>query len=168
MATAINFFIVAVVFLEFWKRKEARLQYQWNIQWYEIAEERETPYFVSKIHKKLKKVKESDKKFYIIPNEIVGRIEYYQPRFYLWPKIYFAFSILLTIILMVVGIFLAIIIYRLAVLGPIYAIARHLIGGPSAASFISSVTGSVIQLLAIIVMNVVYEFAADKLTRWGK
>ena len=55
--------------------------------------------------------------------------------------------------LIVIGIVFAVLLYRLAVSGALYRAVQNLNGGPSAADFVVLITGSVLQLLAILVMN---------------
>jgi len=53
----------------------------------------------------------------------------------------------------VIAIVFAVLLYRLAVAGALYRAVQNLNGGPSAADFVVLLTGSVIQLLAILFMN---------------
>ena len=73
-------------------------------------------------------------------------------------------------IIAVLGVVFAVLIYRLAVSSFFYqTISRlGLPGGPSVADLTVSITGAVIQLVAITVMNLVYERLALWLTKWGK
>ena len=160
-------FCSAVLFLEFWKRTESQLQYEWDTLGYEVAEERERPQFIQEIKRKIKKSPEKAKKFEI-EDPVLERYVYVQPTYLLLPKISLAFSVLSTLVVGVIGVVFAVLIYRLAVSAYIYRLIRTLPGGPSAADLITSITGSVIQLIAIIVMNMVYERVAARLTKWGK
>ena len=63
---------------------------------------------------------------------------------------------------------MAVIIYRLAVAGAIYRALNGLPLGPSVGDLVVSITGAAIQLVAIIIMNKLYEFVALKLTDWGE
>ena len=157
-----------MLFLEFWKRTESQLQYEWDTLGYEAAEERERPQFVQAIKRQIKNYSPEKAKKFKIYNPVLERDEYVQPTYYLLPKISLAFSILCTLVVGVIGVVFAVLIYRLAVSAYIYRLIRTLPGGPSAADLITSITGSVIQLIAIIVMNMVYERVAARLTKWGK
>ena len=68
---------------------------------------------------------------------------------------------------MVIGIVFSVIVYRLAIAGLLYRAVSNISGGPSVADIAVSVTGAMLQLVAIIVMNKAYEFLAYKLTNWG-
>ncbi len=69
---------------------------------------------------------------------------------------------------LVIAIVFSVILYRLAVAGLIYQAVSGLPLGPSVGDIIVAVTGAGIQLVAIIIMNKVYEFVAFKLTNWGE
>ena len=56
-------------------------------------------------------------------------------------------------VLIVIGIVFAVLLYRLAVSGALYRAVQNLNGGPSAADFVVLLTGSLIQLVAILIMN---------------
>lgn len=62
----------------------------------------------------------------------------------------------------------SVLLYRLAVAGLIYRIVSGITGGPSVGDILVSITGALIQLVAILVMNKLYEFLAYKLSNWGK
>ena len=55
--------------------------------------------------------------------------------------------------LIVIAIVFAVLLYRLAVAGALYRAVQNLNGGPSAADFVVLLTGSLLQLVAILVMN---------------
>ena len=157
-----------MLFLEFWKRTEKQLQYQWDTLGFEEAEQRERPEFVQAIKKKIKNYPEEKKKRYKIKNPVLERFEYIQPTFDVIPKIVLGFVILLTMIVGVLGVVLGVIVYRLAVSTAIYRVIQGLPGGPSAADLTVSITGSLIQLVFIVIMNQVYERLATWLTSWGQ
>lgn len=62
----------------------------------------------------------------------------------------------------------AVLLYRLAVAGLIYELVSGLPLGPSVGDIIVAITGAGLQLVAIIIMNKIYEFLAYRLTNWGK
>ena len=67
-----------------------------------------------------------------------------------------------------IAIVFSVLLYRLAVAGLIYRVVSGFTGGPSIGDIIVSITGACIQLVAIIIMNRVYEWLAYKLTNWGQ
>ena len=164
----IIFTSLAVLFLEFWKRTEKQLQYQWDTLGFEEAEQRERPEFVQAIKKKIKNYPEEKKKLYKIRNPVLERYEYIQPLFDIAPKLLLGFVILITMVIAVLGVVFAVLIYRLAVSTSIYRLVQNLPGGPSVADLTVSITGSLIQLVFIVIMNQVYEKLATLLTSWGE
>ena len=68
----------------------------------------------------------------------------------------------------VIAIVFSVLLYRLAVAGAIYRLVSGISGGPSIGDIIVSISGALIQLVAILIMNRLYEFLAYKLTNWGK
>lgn len=71
-------------------------------------------------------------------------------------------------VLLVIGIVISVLLYRLVVAGAIYAVVASFSYGPSVGDIAVSVSGACIQLVAIIIMNKIYEFLAYKLTLWGE
>ena len=67
-----------------------------------------------------------------------------------------------------IAVVISVLLYRLAVAGAIYRLVSGISGGPSIGDILVSITGAVIQLVAILIMNRLYEFLAYKLTNWGK
>ena len=65
------------------------------------------------------------------------------------------------------AIVVAVLLYRLAVAGLIYQAVSRLGIAPSLGDIIVAITGAGLQLIAIIIMNKIYEFLALKLTNWG-
>ena len=68
----------------------------------------------------------------------------------------------------VIAVVFSVLLYRLAVAGAIYRIVSGISGGPSIGDILVSITGAMLQLVAIIIMNKLYEFLAYKLTNWGR
>ena len=67
----------------------------------------------------------------------------------------------------VIAVVFSVLLYRLAIAGLLYRAVSGIAGGPSIGDIAVSITGAMIQLVAIIVMNRLYEFLAYKLTNWG-
>ena len=67
-----------------------------------------------------------------------------------------------------IAIVFSVLLYRLAVAGAIYRLVSGISGGPSIGDIIVSISGALIQLVAILIMNKLYEFLAYKLTNWGE
>lgn len=60
------------------------------------------------------------------------------------------------------------VIYRLAIAASIYILVNSLPLGPSVGGIAVSVSGAIIQLLSIVIMNKLYTSLARQLTNWGK
>ena len=71
-------------------------------------------------------------------------------------------------VLVVIGIVIAVLVTKLVAAAAIYTIVANIQNGPSVGDIAVSVVGACIQLVAIIIMNKVYEWLAYKLTTWGK
>ena len=157
-----------MLFLEFWKRTEKQLQYDWDTLGFEEAEQRERPEFVQAIKNKIKDYPPDKKEQYQVHNPVLERYEYIQPKQYYIPKILLGTSVLLTMVAAVLGVVLGVLVYRLAVSTAIYRLIQNFPGGPSVADLTVSITGSLIQLVFIVIMNQVYERLATWLTSWGE
>ena len=72
-----------------------------------------------------------------------------------------------TQVLLILGIVFSLILYRIALAALFYVTASQLKGGPGIADFSVAITGAIIQLTCVIILNKVYEFLAYKLTNWG-
>lgn len=164
----IIFTSLAVLFLEFWKRTEKQLQYDWDTLGFEEAEQRERPEFVQAIKNKIKDYPEEKKKQYKVHNPVLERDEYIQPKHHYIPKILLGTSVLLSMVAAVLGVVLGVLVYRLAVSTAIYRLIQNFPGGPSVADLTVSISGSLIQLVFIVIMNQVYEKLATLLTSWGE
>jgi hypothetical protein len=89
----------AVLFLEFWKRRQFYLQYDWDMLGYESAEERARPEFEQRIKKYIRNCKDENarQKFFVY-NPVLERSEYIQPAHWFWPKVLATFSILISMV----------------------------------------------------------------------
>ena len=71
-------------------------------------------------------------------------------------------------VLVVIAVVFLVLLYRLAVAGLIYRLVSGIAGGPSVGDIIVSITGACIQLVAILILNIIYTKFANVLTGWGK
>lgn len=157
----------AVLFLEFWKRKQYYLQYDWDVLDFEDTQQRARPEFEQRIKRYIRRCNtEKAKEKFFIWNPVLEKREYIQPQWWLVPKLLVTFSILISMVLVVIGVVVAVLIYRLVVAAAIYAIVANIQNGPSVGDIAVSITGACLQLVAIIVMNRIYEWLAFKLTTW--
>ena len=160
------------------------LEYQWDTIDYEIDEETPMPQFIkdAKWHTSDENSDcekgtspENSKRFFTSRFKKYdkvyfsdGRLEYYTSDWYFWPKLCLAFSVVATFVAVVLGVLVAVIMYRVAVSAAVYRIVHHLSGGLTSANLIVSISASVIQVSSIFVLNWIYEILAKKLTRWGE
>ncbi|KAL5475674.1 hypothetical protein EMCRGX_G025519 [Ephydatia muelleri] len=155
----------AVLFLEFWKRRQFQLQHDWDVLGYEEAEEQPRPAFEQRI-KHYISLNPKNAKNYVLYNPVLERDEYIQPPHLLLPKLMLSFSILCFMVLLVIGVVFSLILYRVAVAGLLYVTVSQIPGGPSIGDLFVSITGAILQLICVLVLNRVYEFLAYKLTDW--
>ncbi|XP_064396523.1 anoctamin-7-like isoform X2 [Halichondria panicea] len=157
----------AVLFLEFWKRKQFYLQFDWDVLGYEETAERARPEFEQRIKRHIRscKTEKAKEKFYIW-NPVLETKEYIQPQSWLVPKLLTTFSVLGFMAGIVIAVTVAVLVYRLVVAAAIYAVVANISGGPTVGDIVVSVSGAVIQLVTIIIMNRIYEWLAYKLTTW--
>ena len=71
-------------------------------------------------------------------------------------------------VLVVIAVVFLVLLYRLAVAGLIYRLVSGIAGGPSVGDIIVSITGACIQLVAILILNIIYTKFANILTGWGE
>jgi len=64
-------------------------------------------------------------------------------------------------VLIVIAIVFAVTLYKLAVAGALYREVQNINGGPSAADFVVLITGSLMQLVGILLMNKVKLFICE-------
>ena len=69
---------------------------------------------------------------------------------------------------MVIAVVFLVLLYRLAVAGFIYRLVSGIAGGPSVGDIVVSITGACIQLVAILILNIIYTKFANVLTGWGE
>ncbi len=62
----------------------------------------------------------------------------------------------------------SVIVYRLATGGTIYSLVSNISGGPSIADIVVSITGAIIQLIIILILNKMYTYLALWLTDLGE
>jgi len=156
-----------VLFLEFWKRRQFYLQYDWDMLGYEDAEERARPEFEQKIKRYIRRCKtEAAKEKFYVYNPVLEKREYIQPAHWFYPKAIATFSVLISMILIVFAVVFLVLLYRLGVAGLIYRLVSNIPGGPSVGDIVVSISGACIQLVAILILNRLYEYFAYKLTSW--
>ncbi|XP_057304531.1 anoctamin-7-like isoform X4 [Hydractinia symbiolongicarpus] len=139
----------AVFFLEFWKRKEVTLAYQWDCLDYESEVERPRPTFAALAPT-------------VERNPITGIPEPHFPTKERAPRLYSGILIIVTMVSLVLIFMLGVIVYKLLVYRPL---ARNPLTA-SRALQIANISGAVCNLICIMILSRVYEKVALALTHW--
>lgn len=141
----------AVLLLEYWKRKNATLAYRWDCSDYEDIEERPRPQFAATAPM-------------TALNPITGEDEPYFPEKNRVRRMLAGSVVLLMMVAVVIMCLVSIILYR-AVMAIIVSKSNNafLLAW---ASRIASLTGSVVNLVFILILSKVYVILAQVLTRW--
>ncbi|XP_035297044.1 anoctamin-7 isoform X3 [Cricetulus griseus] len=141
----------AVLLLEYWKRKNATLAYRWDCSDYEDIEERPRPQFAA-----------------MAPmtalNPITGEDEPYFPEKRRVHRILAGSVVLMMMVAVVIMCLVSIILYR-AIMAVIVSKSDNAFLSAWAPR-IASLSGSVVNLVFIIILSKVYVVLAQVLTRW--
>ncbi|XP_059807932.1 anoctamin-7 [Hypanus sabinus] len=141
----------AVTFLEYWKRKNATLAHHWDCMNFEEDEERPRPEFAAMAPR-------------MEQNPVTGIKEPYFPEKDRMSRIITG-SMVIIVMLFVVMIFLVtVIMYR-----GIISVMMYHTGNPilmTQAGNIANISGSMVNLVLILLMGQIYTSLAEKLTRW--
>ncbi|KAK7494503.1 hypothetical protein BaRGS_00014156 [Batillaria attramentaria] len=158
------------MFLEFWKRKQATIQYKWDLTNFVSEEEPPRPEYLSKLENwHTMKV-----------NPVTGLKEPHLP---FWRKRFPIFLCSYTVMLFLAGLaivaVIGVIAYRVATLAALQLIPNIVADTNSSeittltvdlvyqnASLVTTVTAALINLLIIIILNIVYGYLAFWLTDW--
>uniref|UniRef100_A0A0K0FNW4 Anoctamin n=1 Tax=Strongyloides venezuelensis TaxID=75913 RepID=A0A0K0FNW4_STRVS len=154
-STAIFAFIMSIwatLFLEGWKRYNARISYKWGIYNQGIEHETIRPDFQYKV--KNKRV-----------NPITKELEPFMPTSLKLFKLFFSGVSFLFIVALALAFILGILVYRMILMSTFHSYEktdfRHKYG-----MWIIYVTTAIMNLLFIIIMNLVYHKVAYRLTIW--
>ncbi|XP_031568304.1 anoctamin-7-like isoform X2 [Actinia tenebrosa] len=139
----------AVFFLEFWKRKEVTIGYQWDVLEFEEEEERPRPTFAALAPA-------------VERNPITGLLEPYFPQEKRSFRMYSGIAIICGMVSLVMLFMVGVIVYKLLVIHPLY---KNPDLQPHANQFVSA-TGAVLNLIIIMILSRVYEKLALLLNHW--
>ncbi|XP_065175071.1 anoctamin-7-like [Sycon ciliatum] len=139
----------ATFFLEFWKRQQNEIAYDWDLTDFEEEEERPRPRFEAKVRR-------------LRPNPVTQIEEPYQSEPSYYVKIFSALSVMAFFVILVLAVLISVILYRIVVAEAFYKIdtIRSLSG------ILTTVTASLIQVIMIMLLGKIYEFLAVGLTNW--
>nr|XP_019567227.1 PREDICTED: anoctamin-7 [Rhinolophus sinicus] len=141
----------AVLFLEYWKRKSATLAYRWGCSDFEDIEERPRPQFAASAPT-------------TAPNPITGVDEPYFPRRSRVHRVLAGSVVVAMMVAVVVMCLVSIILYR-AIMAILVSRSNNTLLA-AWASRIASLTGSVVNLVFILILSKLYVALAHVLTRW--
>nr|XP_054404822.1 anoctamin-7-like [Pongo abelii] len=141
----------AVLLLEYWKRKSATLAYRWDCSDYEDIEERPRPQFAASAPM-------------TAPNPITGEDEPYFPERSRARRMLAGSVVIVVMVAVVVMCLVSIILYRAIMAIVVSRSGNTLLA--AWASRIASLTGSVVNLVFILILSKVYVSLAHVLTRW--
>uniref|UniRef100_A0A8C4VRW3 Anoctamin n=1 Tax=Gopherus evgoodei TaxID=1825980 RepID=A0A8C4VRW3_9SAUR len=138
----------AVTFLEYWKRMNATLAHRWDCSDFEDIEERPRPQFTAMAPMTME-------------NPITGAEEPYFPKRNRVKRVTAGLMVIIMMIAVVVMFLISIILYR-----AIVSILVSRSGNFLFASRIASLTGSVVNLIFILILSKIYIALAHFLTKW--
>ncbi|KAM6389409.1 LOW QUALITY PROTEIN: anoctamin-7 [Pluvialis apricaria] len=141
----------AVLFLEFWKRTNASLAHHWDCSEFEDIEERPRPQFTAMAPM-------------TIINPITGAEEPYFPKRSRLHRILAGSMVIIMMIAVVVMFVVSVILYRAVV--AILLSSSGYFWFAASASRIASITGSVVNLIFILILSKIYISLAHFLTKW--
>uniref|UniRef100_G1MDX7 Anoctamin n=1 Tax=Ailuropoda melanoleuca TaxID=9646 RepID=G1MDX7_AILME len=141
----------AVLFLEYWKRKSATLAYRWGCSYYEDIEERPRPQFAASAPM-------------TALNPITGEDEPYFPERSRVRRVLAGSVVVMMMVAVVVMCLVSIILYR-AIMAILVSRSDNTLLA-AWASRIASFTGSVVNLVFILILSKIYVALAHILTRW--
>uniref|UniRef100_A0A674AU73 Anoctamin n=1 Tax=Salmo trutta TaxID=8032 RepID=A0A674AU73_SALTR len=141
----------AVTFLEYWKRTSAVLAHRWDCSEFQETEERPRPEFTATAPMTLR-------------NPVTGAEEPYFPKRRRLNRTLTGGMVIMIMVSVVLMFVVAIILYRVILSIIIYK--SHNVFLIFSAGRIASLTGSVLNLLVILMLSRVYIYLAQILTRW--
>ena len=141
----------ATVFLELWRRREISLAYKWDMLNFEDEFEPPRPAFAAKAKSKR-------------TNPVTGKSEPYIPFSRRVGKFTCGIIVVIFMVFLVIATLVGVVIYRAAVVAALSAYPNEDV--QQGARVITSLTASVLNLVAITVLGYVYEKIAIALTDW--
>ena len=141
----------ATIFLEFWKRKQVSLAYEWHTMDFEEDEERPRPEYVASVTR----LKE---------NPVTGKMEPYMPAGQRFKRLSGAFGIVLFFVILVLACVVSVIVFRAA----FYAFLLKS-GNPTIrkrSKMVVSALAACVNLVAINLLKFIYQRIAVMITNW--
>nr|XP_022287595.1 anoctamin-4-like isoform X1 [Crassostrea virginica] len=139
----------ATFFHEFWKRKQAEIDYEWDVADFEEGEETVRPEYEATVNRRR-------------TNPVTRKEEPFVPLFSKCIRYFTSFSVLLLFLALVIAAVFSVILYRIVMSAFLYGSPDNFI--KSRATFISSISAACINLVIIMVLNMLYQKIAYFLT----
>ncbi|XP_073240805.1 anoctamin-5-like [Porites lutea] len=140
----------ATMFLEFWKRRQAEIAYEWDLFGFEDEEEQPRPeYEAIATDTRLNPITKIEEPFISVGRKV--------------PRFVCSFGFILFMLLLVLAAVFAVVVYRAAVYAVLAAQDNYNMGLVSVAT---SGTAALLNLIIIMLLNKFYEKLAETLTRW--
>ncbi|XP_060100931.1 anoctamin-6 [Heteronotia binoei] len=146
------------LFLEFWKRRQAELEYEWDTVEFLEQEEQVRPEYEARCHRIV--VNEITQKEEHVPYTTCGKVV----------RMTFCTSAVLFWILLIIASVIGIIVYRLSVFLVFSAtLSKHINGTEAIQKYLTpqaatSISASVINFIIIMILNMIYEKVAIMIT----
>nr|XP_022287592.1 anoctamin-4-like isoform X1 [Crassostrea virginica] len=149
VAFAIVMALWASFFHEFWKRKQAEIEYEWDVADFEDGEETVRPEYEAGVKRRR-------------TNPVTNRDEPYVPQWSKCFRYFTSFGVLVFFLALVLAAVFSVILYRIVMSAILYGNSESLI--KTRASFISSISAACINLVIILILNQFYQRVAYVLT----
>lgn len=141
----------ATIFLEFWKRKQVSLAYEWHTMDFEEDEERPRPEYVASVTR----LKE---------NPVTGKMEPYMPVGQRCKRLSGAFGIVLFFVVLVLAAVVSVIVFRAAFYAFLLKSDNPTIR--QRAKMVVSALAACVNLVAINLLKFIYQRIAVMITNW--
>lgn len=148
--------IWATLFLEFWKRRQASLAQKWHTSEFEREEETFRPEYLAKMT-------EEEKNPYV-PDSQTGKIRPNVFKIKRYRRLGFVFSVITLMISLVIAAMIGVIVYRAAVFAVLSSSSNQKI--EKGARILTTATAALLNLVAITILQFVYNKLAIFLTDW--
>lgn len=148
--------IWATLFLEFWKRRQASLAQKWHTSEFEREEETFRPEYLAKMT-------EGEKNPHV-PDPQTGKIRPNVFKIKRYRRLGFVFSVITLMISLVIAAMIGVIVYRAAVFAVLSSSSNQKI--EKGARILTTATAALLNLVAITILQFVYNKLAIFLTDW--
>ncbi|TPP65893.1 Anoctamin [Fasciola gigantica] len=143
----------AIIFLEMWKRKQVSLAFRWNVCTLEPVDQPARPEFLALL------LRGYDIKLNPVSGDVEPLVPFWRKRI---PRFVLSYGVILFAVVLILACLVGVILYKLAIKIVLYQQANLFV--QSTAGMITTLTGSVINLIFIFIMKMIYDRLAVKMT----